>query len=686
MELLGVSAIMLGCLVLLAEVTCLIQPIKMPDELSSCYSERTWNLSVTELPSQDINSFCINQYLWVTAGTRYHHEVSNETMSYIGALFRKVSGDHWNHRHKRQLSLSLFRRRRRELRTLSQQEWDDFVGRMNWLKMQTDVSPNRFDALASFHQGIASHSAHGGPNFYGWHRLYLLLVETALGVSIPYWDTSLDFKMIDPTRSIVWSRRYFGNGNGLVINGPFRGWQTFGVPLTRNIGSDGSLLSQRVINRVLSQIYGFQITEGSASPIFSLEGIHNGPHAWLDGAMGVSETSTADPVFYCLHAHIDYIWEQFRHKQRQYGINPARDYPQSSRIFHDRMRRVDGFPALTNIDCYSDFFGDLVQYEAPPSCPVCGNPYLFRCVRGECIPIENPELFPSQINSQIGYVPAEPSIVRNLLSQTGVRLTDPRVYSRGIQRRVQVPQIPFMSHLSGLLFRKRRSANKGERHKRSLGKASKKVKKILSDNNILFHKDYENTFVIDGVRDVDAWSFIPVKIIYQRPSKEASDQMQIDVLDKLLLDEDLELAKHEKCIISDNRTSRVYVQSDGVDYSGRYKDYAVVDETVTMSTKVTYVGIKNPDIGDVTAYITAYDSCGRACKPMCQVPHSNPMKYKPCSGTIRVSDELPQMYSPSLLDAVEEILSLDKKTISIIDTPIAFVCDYNIKWPWVLNK
>ncbi|XP_060075291.1 tyrosinase-like protein 1 [Ylistrum balloti] len=667
-------------------ITCLIQPVRMPDELSSCYLEKTWNLSVTEFPSQDINSFCINQYLWVTAGNRYHHDVSNETLSYVGSLFRKIVGDHWNHRHKRQLRLSLGRRRRREVRDLSLREWNDFAGRLNWLKMQTDVSPNRFDAIAGFHQGIASRSAHGGPNFYGWHRLYLLLVETALGTSIPYWDSSMDYKMVNPTRSMIWSSRYFGNGNGVVINGPFRGWQTFGIPLTRNLASDGSLMSEGVINRILSQMYAFQITEGSTSPILSLESLHNGPHSYIDGAMGVSESSTADPIFFVLHAHIDYIWTRFRYRQILRGIDPARDYPQSTRLFHERFRPVDGFPSLTNFDCYSNFFADLVQYDPPPSCPACGNRNMFNCVHGQCIPRESPELSLSFMNRQIGYVPADPSMVRNLLSRTGFRLTDPRVTSNRNQRVLQAPRFSFFSPLSNILLRKKRSTNQAGRQKRSLGKASKKVEKILSENNILLHKDYQNTFVIDGRRDVDAWSFIPVKIIYQRPSEEATYQMKLDVVDKLLLKEDLKLAKHEKCIMSDNRTSRVYVQSDGIDYSGRYKDYAIVDETVTMSTKMTYVGVKNPDMGDISAYITAYDSCGRACKPMCQVPHSEPIEYKPCSGTIRVSGDLPLMYSPSMLDAVEDILNLDKTSLSIIDTPIAFVCDYNIKWPWVLNK
>jgi hypothetical protein len=37
------------------------------------------------------------------------------------------------------------------------------------------VEPNKYDALALFHTGVATFAAHGGPGFPGWHRVYLLL-------------------------------------------------------------------------------------------------------------------------------------------------------------------------------------------------------------------------------------------------------------------------------------------------------------------------------------------------------------------------------------------------------------------------------------------------------------------------------------------------------------------------------
>ena len=35
--------------------------------------------------------------------------------------------------------------------------------------------PNMYDALAAIHQGIMTTAAHGGPNFLGFHRVYLLM-------------------------------------------------------------------------------------------------------------------------------------------------------------------------------------------------------------------------------------------------------------------------------------------------------------------------------------------------------------------------------------------------------------------------------------------------------------------------------------------------------------------------------
>jgi len=42
------------------------------------------------------------------------------------------------------------------------------------LSFQT-IAPNKYDAMAEFHTGETSVTAHGGCNFHGWHRMYILM-------------------------------------------------------------------------------------------------------------------------------------------------------------------------------------------------------------------------------------------------------------------------------------------------------------------------------------------------------------------------------------------------------------------------------------------------------------------------------------------------------------------------------
>ena len=40
-------------------------------------------------------------------------------------------------------------------------------------------------------------------------------------VTIPYWDSTLDFNMQKPENSILFSEIFIGNGRGIVYTGPF---------------------------------------------------------------------------------------------------------------------------------------------------------------------------------------------------------------------------------------------------------------------------------------------------------------------------------------------------------------------------------------------------------------------------------------------------------------------------------
>lgn len=83
-------------------------------------------------------------------------------------------------------------------------------------------------------------------NYFSLHifhcqSLGFRLEHACRGVPVPYWDSTVDHVMPDPTRSILWSEQFFGNGDGQVLTGPFRNFQTTvpGDSITREIGTSG---------------------------------------------------------------------------------------------------------------------------------------------------------------------------------------------------------------------------------------------------------------------------------------------------------------------------------------------------------------------------------------------------------------------------------------------------------------
>ncbi|XP_069113593.1 putative tyrosinase-like protein tyr-1 [Argopecten irradians] len=289
-------------------------------------------------------------------------------------------------------------RYRKEYRLLTDQERGDFHRALLMLKEDRSVQPNKYDALASLHHLNTASGAHGGPNFLGWHRVYMVLVENACrekvpNVTIPYWDNTLDEGLADATRSITWSPLFLGNGNGVVENGPFRNWGTPYGLLRRNIGAERNLMTATNINNVLRRRWLWQITHPSGQDNSNLELLHNNVHVWIGEQMSRIESSSYDPAFFVHHAYVDCIWEEFRNRQRRMGINPARDFP---RIVgeNEQLPLVPmGLGRLLVIDGINDIFTRRIyRCQARPRCVPntnnCGSPYL-RCdwSTRRCLPL-----------------------------------------------------------------------------------------------------------------------------------------------------------------------------------------------------------------------------------------------------------------------------------------------------------
>lgn len=152
------------------DVHGLIEPIPMPEYLEECYKHRTRNVSITEVPSQDINALCITQFLYSTAHLRPQRPMANESLLYVQEILRQVLGEHREYvkhtRSRRQTMgggvdddvidivpsgtgetrVNSRLGPRREVRTLSTAEWQRFAGRINQLK-RTPVSAQNYTSL-----------------------------------------------------------------------------------------------------------------------------------------------------------------------------------------------------------------------------------------------------------------------------------------------------------------------------------------------------------------------------------------------------------------------------------------------------------------------------------------------------------------------------------------------------------
>ncbi|XP_060075282.1 uncharacterized protein LOC132554972 [Ylistrum balloti] len=701
---------LLTCFFAAIGVTGFVEEIQLPRELSECYKLRTRNISITDFVSEDINMFCINQFIYSTPHLRPQQTVANESILYVQELMRQVLGDVYQYnsvgrRHKRQVGVipvingqqgivqpfdptsilqqiprlgqvpalgqipGLGRRSvvlpgptgrrwiRREVRTLSRREWVDFVNRINQLKRTPVGQSNRYDALADIHR-MAVRFAHNGPNFLGWHRFYLMLLERAIGMAIPYWDCRIDFYLPNPVESIIWTDAFFGSGFGEVRSGPFANWITpTGTPLIRNIGSAGSLITDTMVSNILSQIDINAVTEPSDSP-FTIERVHNTAHVWFDGQMSAPLTASYDPVFFLLHAFIDYIWSSFRNRQRAAGINPAITYPRSpdpnqapgARMFPFNYRCIDG---------YSEFIERSVVYAQPPSCPYCGRYAV--CWQGRCV-------------SRGGGRPRMPG-GRGMFGTTFAS-----------------PASGGDTSSFGPRFQSDFHDPRNSRVKRHARRDSSE--KILDTDASQINRPYQNTFELNGKSSIDLWVFVPVKIIFERPpqlhfksypiqngSVLRAHDMFTPVTEARMETNNKQQATYRDCHVSGSGAAKVYVQTDGIDYSGRYKDYTIVDERQIVSSSMTYIGVKNPGNEGAQFYMSAYDSCGRVCRPHCL----NDKGYESCSGAFRVTSAFPKMYGITYEDAINRNWKKGGKLLHEVNTaelPVVFLCEVEKAWPW----
>ncbi|KAH9507505.1 hypothetical protein Btru_051308, partial [Bulinus truncatus] len=575
-----------------------IWEIPIPAQLRHCYSR---------VKSTPVDNFVGSLYSWLCEHTLLNLtnpnesiQVTSDAVEYIKQLYTKgTTGG--TPRGKRQAT-TLPPCVRKEYRMLTLDERRRYHNAINALKSDTSIRPNRYDAIASIHTGVNNYVAHGGPGFLGWHRIYLLIYETALRqvdptVCLPYWDSTLDNQLFNPYLSSIWSSDYLGTPRGAVLDGPFANWKLpSGGQLIRNVAIDGDLLSTDVISDILSRrSYEEIVTSDTVDSQYDIELHHGSVHVFVGGAMTRLDTAAFEPAFFMHHAFIDYIFDRFRQRLRSLGVNPA-TYPLAGATLRHAPTAPTRLSNLTQVEGYSDSLARRTTYEPVPTCSSrstsCGERFLVcQLSSGMCIPRTR-----STIRKK-----------RDLAS-TNSSDTCPRTESR------------------------------------------------------TFDLPNQNDFCSRDTCDTSQWAMIPVKIVSVRPprfGKYNSFPVTAGIVD---INQDIyspgaygdtwryisrrygNLKTYSRCD-EDSTAGQIFIYSHGINYSGYYKESSIVDQKLTVSVSLGFVGVRRPSTvvgGESKVLIRAHDSCGRLCHVACRNPVTK--DYQLCSGAVAVNDKKPRMY------------------------------------------
>lgn len=255
------------------------------------------------------------------------------------------------------------RRTRKELRDLSPAEAAALTA-----GMRTLIDAGVHAQFVRRH-AVDSRAAHGGAQFFPWHRALLVELEHALrtlvdpAIALGYWDWASD--AADPAASHVWNTTLLGGAfPGVCIpDGPFEGaLATVETPhcVVRNFyaRAAGGMLRRRFVSAAF--VGDLVRTGGRSWDDFTAvaERIHGDVHVAVGAAVNArpvgdmlpTRISPNDPVFFAHHAYVDAWWadRQALHGNDYVGTHRRRRVALDDRLdtFDAPVRAIAALPCV----------------------------------------------------------------------------------------------------------------------------------------------------------------------------------------------------------------------------------------------------------------------------------------------------------------------------------------------------
>ncbi|CAG2186031.1 unnamed protein product [Mytilus edulis] len=214
----------------------------------------------------------------------------------------------------------------------------------------------------------------------------------------------------------------------------------------------------------------------------------------------------------------------------------------------------------------------------------------------------------------------------------------------------------------------------------------------------------QNSFRMDCKEGTDLWVFVPIKVVNLRhgdiiySSHPVSlEGHKLNNTDVFSVGQQLSFAsnlqskarsKHKPCSYDESGLFKVKISSYGLNYYGIYEDTVFLDNRRTVSTEISYIGVRNPEQRATRVFVTAVDECGIACQPMI-IRRGNRkrhiIRYRKNCGAIEITTKGNQYHSNTYRGAESLVWKADTFSVPQPDEnqiPIVFVCDYRSKNPW----